>query len=161
MCSRQPVVRNPHMIEPLGQQGFQWRQQDCPRMGGKMKKEIVSVPGETPARHLSRAVRFGDLVFISGTTGRNPETKELPGSMEGQARQTMETIKRALEASGSSMDNVLKMTCYVTDLAEKRDFDDVYVTYFSSEPPARACVQVASLGKGVKLEIETIAEIPG
>ena len=51
--------------------------------------------------------------------------------MEGQARQTMETIKRALEASGSSMDNVLKMTCYVTDLAEKRDFDDVYVTYFS------------------------------
>lgn len=126
-----------------------------------MKREIVSVPGEAPARHLSRAVRFGDLVFIAGTTGRNPETKELPGDMESQARQTMENIKRALEASGSSMNDVLRMTCYVTDLAEKQDFDNVYVTYFSSEPPARACVQVAALGPGVKLEIETIAGIPG
>lgn len=126
-----------------------------------MRKEIVSIPGEIPAKHLSRAVRFGNLVFVSGTTGRNPQTREMPEDIQSQTRQALETIKGALEAAGASMQDVLKMTCYISDLGEKKGFDEVYMSYFPSEPPARACVQVAALGPGVKIEIETIAGIPG
>lgn len=125
-----------------------------------MKKQVVSIPGETPAKHLSRIVRFGNIAFVSGTTGRDPKTKQLPEDVAGQARQTLENIKTALQAAGASMEDVLKMTVYMTDLADKKAFDEVYVSYFPENPPARAAVQVAALGPGVKVEIETIAGIP-
>ncbi len=126
-----------------------------------MKKEIIPVPGETPAKHTSRIVRFGNLVFIGGTAGRHFTTKQLPSDIAGQTRQTLENIKICLEAAGTSLDNVLKMTCYLADLADKKAFDEVYLSYFPSDPPARACFAVAALGPGVKLEIETVAGIPG
>ncbi len=125
-----------------------------------MKKEIVPVPGETPAKHTSRIVRFGNLVFIGGTAGRHFVTKELPPDVAGQTRQTLENIKICLEAAGTSLDNVLKMTCYLADLGDKKAFDEVYLSYFPSTPPARACFAVAALGPGVKVEIETTAGIP-
>ena len=126
-----------------------------------MKKEIIPVPGETPAKHTSRIVRFGNLVFIGGTAGRHFVTKELPPDVAAQTRQTLENIKICLEAAGTSLDNVLKMTCYLADLADKKAFDEVYLSYFPSNPPARACFAVAALGPGVKVEIETVAGIPG
>jgi 2-iminobutanoate/2-iminopropanoate deaminase len=126
-----------------------------------MKKEVIPVPGEAPAKHSSRIVRFGNLVFIGGTTGRNFVTKELPSDIAGQTRQTLENIKTCLQAAGTSVENVLKTTCYLADLSEKQAFDDVYVRFFSVNPPARACFAVAALGPGVKVEIETIAGIPG
>ena len=125
-----------------------------------MRKEVIPVPGETPAKHTSRIVRFGNLVFIGGTTGRNFVTKEMPADTTGQTRQTLENIKLCLEAAGTSLENVLKMTCYLADLADKKAFDDVYISYFSVNPPARACFAVAALGPGVKVEIETIAGVP-
>jgi 2-iminobutanoate/2-iminopropanoate deaminase len=125
-----------------------------------MKKEVIPVPGEAPARHTSRIVRFGNLVFIGGTAGRHFVTKELPPDVAGQTRQTLESIKICLEAAGTSMDNVLKMTCYLVDIADKKVFDDVYVGFFPTNPPARACFAVADLGAGLKVEIEAIAGIP-
>ncbi len=125
-----------------------------------MKKEIIPVPGEAPARHTSRIVRFGNLVFIGGTAGIHFRTKEVPPDVAGQTRQTLENIKICLEAAGTSMENVLKMTCYLADLADKKAFDEVYVSYFPTNPPARACFAVANLGAGLKVEIETIAGIP-
>ena len=125
-----------------------------------MKKEIIPVPGETPAKHTSRIVRFGNLVFIGGTTGRHFVTKELPADVAGQTRQTLENIKICLEAAGTSLGNVLKTTCYLADLADKKAFDEVYISYFPANPPARACFAVAALGPGVKVEIETTACIP-
>lgn len=125
-----------------------------------MKKEIVPVPGETPAKHTSRIVRFGNLVFIGGTAGRHFVTKEIPSDVAGQTRQTLENIKICLEAAGTSLGNVLKMTCYLADLGDKKAFDEVYVAYFPVNPPARACFAVADLGAGIKVEIEAIAGIP-
>jgi len=125
-----------------------------------MKKQIVPVPGETPAKHTSRIVRFGNLVFIGGTAGRHFVTKEMPPDVAGQTRQTLENIKICLEAAGTSLGNVLKMTCYLADLADKKAFDEVYISYFPVNPPARACFAVADLGGGIKVEIETIAAIP-
>ena len=125
-----------------------------------MKKEIVPVPGETPAKHTSRIVRFGNLVFIGGTAGRHFVTKEIPSDFAGQTRQTLENIKICLEAAGTSLGNVLKMTCYLADLGDKKAFDEVYISYFPVNPPARACFAVADLGAGIKVEIEAIAGIP-
>jgi len=126
-----------------------------------MKKELVPVPGETPAKHTSRIVRFGNLVFIGGTTGRHFTTKHLPSEAAEQTRQALENIKICLEAAGTSLDAVLKTTCYLADLADKPAFDEVYLSYFPSNPPARACFAVAALGPGVRVEIEAIAGIPG
>jgi 2-iminobutanoate/2-iminopropanoate deaminase len=126
-----------------------------------MKKEIIPVPGETPAKHTSRIVRFGNLVFIGGTAGRHFVTREMPPDVAGQTRQTLENIKICLESAGTSLGNVLKMTCYLADLADKKAFDEVYLSYFPANPPARACFAVAALGPGVKVEIETTAGIPG
>lgn len=124
-----------------------------------MRKQIVAIPGQQPARHTSRVVRFGDLVFVAGTTGRDPKTGEMAEDIAGQTRQALENIRVPLEAAGASPSDVLKATCYLADLADKPAFDEVYIPYFSPEPPARACFQVASLGAGVKLEIESIAGI--
>lgn len=125
-----------------------------------MKKEIIPVPGEAPAKHTSRIVRFGNLVFIGGTTGRHFVTRELPPDAAGQTRQALENIKLCLEAAGTSLGNVLKTTCYLADLADKPAFDEVYIACFSTNPPARACFAVADLGPGVRVEIETVAGIP-
>ncbi len=124
-----------------------------------MRKEVVPVPGMKPAPHGSKVVRFGNLVFTVGT-GRNPATNEMPADIRGQTRQTLENIKVQLEAAGTSLENVLKMTCYLADIAEKPAFDEVYIPYFPKDPPSRACFQVASLGPGTKVEIECTACIP-
>jgi 2-iminobutanoate/2-iminopropanoate deaminase len=125
-----------------------------------MKREIVEVPGTKRVAHLSRVVRFGDLVFVAGTVGTDPATGKLAGEdITSQARQTMENINACLKAAGASMDDVLKMTCYLVNFDDKTAFNEVYVSYFSQDPPARASFSVADLGPGVLLEIETIAGI--
>jgi 2-iminobutanoate/2-iminopropanoate deaminase len=130
------------------------------REDGKMKREIVEVPGTKKVAHLSRAVRFGDMVFVAGMVGTDPATGKLAGEdIASQARQTMDNIKAALEAAGASMDDVLKMTCYLAKFDDKNGFNEVYVSYFKQDPPARACFAVGDLGPGVLLEIETIAGI--
>ena len=125
-----------------------------------MKKQVVNIPGTSPVRHLSRAIKWGNLLFIAGTVGRDPATSQMANDIAGQTRQTLENIQAACQAAGTSLDNVLKMTCYLQDLADKPAFDEVYVTYFQKDPPTRACFQVGNLGTGVLLEIEAIAGIP-
>lgn len=126
-----------------------------------MKKEIVQVAGARPVAHLSRVVRSGDLVFVAGTTGSNWATGKLAGEdITSQARQTMENIRACLAAAGTDMAHVLKMTCYLVDLKDKKAFNEVYVSYFPQDPPARACIGVSDLEPGVLVEIETIATVP-
>ncbi len=125
-----------------------------------MRKEIVAIHGQQPAKHSSRVVRFGNLIFVAGTTGRDPRTGEMAEDIGGQTRQALENIRVALEAAGASPSDVLKTTCYLADLADKKGFDEVYIPYFSPDPPARACFQVASLGPGVRVEIESVAGMP-
>jgi 2-iminobutanoate/2-iminopropanoate deaminase len=125
-----------------------------------MHKEVILVPGDTPAKHNSRVVRFGNLVFVQGTTGGDLVTGKIPKGIVGQTTQTLDNIKTSLEAAGTSMDNVLKMTCYLAEMADKEAFTEVYISYFPVNPPARACFAVANLGPGIKVEIETIACIP-
>jgi 2-iminobutanoate/2-iminopropanoate deaminase len=126
-----------------------------------VKKEIVSIPGVTQVKHLSRAVKFGNMVYVAGTAGRPLTGGQMPTDITGQTKIALENIKTLLEAAGTSMANVLKTTCYLADIIDKPAFNEVYITYFPKDPPARACFAVGDLSEGVKVEIEAIACITG
>ena len=104
--------------------------------------EAVYLTSETTASMnlpFSDAVRVGHLLFLSGQIGNIPGTTDLAsGGIQGEARQTMENIKAVLEANGSSMDRVIKATVMLADIAEWPAFNEVYVTYFPGDKPARS-----------------------
>ncbi len=97
------------------------------------------------------------FVFTSGQIPVNPETGEVPASIAEQAEQSCKNVGALLEAAGSGFDKVVKATCFLADMADFAAFNEVYAKYFSSKP-ARSCVAVKELPKGVLCEIEVIAE---
>lgn len=125
-----------------------------------MKKEIIDIPGVAKLKQLSRAVKFGSTVYVAGTIGKPMKGGEMCSDITNQAKIAMENLKMVLENAGTSIENVLKMTCYLKDMKDKADFDKIFILYFPKDPPARACFAVRDLGEGIKLEIETIASIP-
>lgn len=112
-----------------------------------------------PVKHLSRAVKFGNTIYVAGTVGRDLRSGKMGESISEQSKIALENVKLTLEAAGASMADILKMTVYLVDINDKKVFDEVYMEYFPSDPPARACFAVADLGAGVKIEIESIAGI--
>jgi len=103
---------------------------------------------------------WGNLVFTAGQLGLVPETNELaPGGIEAETRQALTNVKHVLEASGSSLDNVLKTTVFLKDMSEFSRMNAVYAEFFKENFPARSAVQVAALPKGGAVEIETIAAL--
>lgn len=105
----------------------------------------------------SQGVSFENLVFTSGQIPINPENGEIEkGSIEKQATLAINNLKQVLLAAGSDIDKVLKTTCFITDMNEFAAFNAVYATFFTS-CPARSCIEVSALPKGVKVEIEAIA----
>ena len=107
----------------------------------------------------SQAVRSTGLVFCSGQVALDPASGELVGaSVADQTRRAMENLGAVLAAAGSGFDRVVKVTAYLTDIGDFPEFNDVYGTYFSDSPPARATVGVASLPKGALVEVECVAE---
>ncbi len=125
--------------------------------------EPVYLVSETTARMnlpFSDAVRVGHLLFLSGQIGNIPGTTDLaPGGIQGEARQTMENIKTVLEANGSSMDRVIKATVMLADIAEWPAFNEVYVTYFPGDKPARSAFAGSGLAFGARCEVEVIATV--
>ncbi len=119
------------------------------------KRRVV---GSSPYPTFSRATAFGGLVFVSGVVGRKTGTRDLAGAdFESQCRQALDNLKASVEAAGSSMDKVLKCTCFLTDFADFSTFNKVYVRYFPSQPPARSTVVVKELVvPGAKLEIDCV-----
>lgn len=125
--------------------------------------EPVYLVSETTASMnlpFSDAVRVGHLLFLSGQIGNIPGTTDLaPGGIQGEARQTMENIKAVLEANGSSMDRVFKATVMLADIAEWPAFNEVYVTYFPGDKPARSAFAGSGLAFGARCEVEVIATV--
>jgi len=106
----------------------------------------------------SQGLIAGDWVFVSGQIPVSPETGEVAGdNIEAQTRQVLENLRAVLRAAGAGLEDVVKTTVYLADLADFAEFNRVYAQYFSQHPPVRATVQVAGLPKGVRLEIEAIA----
>ncbi|WP_202982291.1 RidA family protein [Vagococcus coleopterorum] len=100
------------------------------------------------------------FLFASGQVPINPATGEIEATtIEGQTKQVMENITAILEEAGTSFDNIVKTTCFVTDLGQFAQFNENYAAYFGEELPARSCVQVAGLPKGALVEVEVIATV--
>jgi 2-iminobutanoate/2-iminopropanoate deaminase len=88
----------------------------------------------------------------------NPETGTMPDAFTDQVRQTFENVKTILEASGSGLDNVVKVNAYVTDLTRFGEFNEVYKEYFEHDPPARTTIAAALLGMLVEVDCIAVME---
>jgi 2-iminobutanoate/2-iminopropanoate deaminase len=125
------------------------------------RKEIVKVEAAAANPNLSLATRFGNLVFVSGQTGRHPVTGELGKDIREQTRNVLERIKTILAAAGTSLDNVLTATTYLTRVHEVAAYNEEYAKYFPSNKPARTTVTVAALNSpDLLVEITVTACIP-
>lgn len=122
-----------------------------------MLKKISTDKAPAAIGPYSQAVIAGDLLFASGQIPINPATGnvEAVGIVE-QAEQSMKNVGAILEEAGVSYDNVVKTTCFLADIADFAAFNEVYAKYFT-EKPARSCVAVKDLPKGVLCEVEVIA----
>jgi 2-iminobutanoate/2-iminopropanoate deaminase len=105
----------------------------------------------------SQAIDLGNVVYTSGQIPVNPETGEIPATIQEQTTQALQNAKAVLEAAGLSMDNVVKTLVFLSDLGEFAAMNEVYASFFRQPYPARSCVQVAAIPKGAKVEIECIA----
>ena len=107
----------------------------------------------------SQAIVTGNLAFTSGQIPLDPATGEVvAGAIEEQTKRICENLKAVLESAGTSLQNVVKTTCFLADMRDFAAFNAVYATYFT-EKPARSCIAVKTLPKNVLAEIEAIAEL--
>lgn len=107
----------------------------------------------------SQAVKSNGFIFTSGQIAINPETSLVDAvTIEEQTKQVCENLKAVLEEAGSSFDKVVKTVCFLADINDFAAFNEIYGTYFVSKP-ARSCVAVKDLPKGVLCEVEVIAEV--
>ena len=128
-----------------------------------MTKEIISTENAPQAiGPYSQAVKAGNLMFISGQIPLDPKTGDLVSeSIEDQAKQVLDNVKSICEASGNSLDDIVKISIFLTDLNNFSVVNDVMKEYFSEPYPARATVEVSGLPLGVNVEIEAIVLING
>jgi 2-iminobutanoate/2-iminopropanoate deaminase len=124
-----------------------------------MERRVVHTDKVPPARiPLSQAIKAGDWVFASGQLGIDPRTGRLAvGGIKAETRQVCENLKAVLEAGGSSLAKVVKVTIYMADLGELLAMNEVFSGYFPADPPARTTFQAAGLVAGARVEIEAIA----
>lgn len=118
-------------------------------------KQVISLPGANPNPTLSAGIRVGDMLFVSGQLGGSDST------IEGQTKASLENMKKVLDAAGTTVDNVVKCTVFLTDVKEFQKMNSAYTAFFTKEPPARSTVVVAALVRPTaKVEIECIAAMP-
>lgn len=124
-----------------------------------MMKRIISTE-HAPAAigPYSQAVAFDRLVFTSGQIPLNPVTGAVLGeTIEEQTRQVLDNLSAVLQAAGSRLENVVKTSCFLSDIGNFKRFNAVYATYFPENAPARCCFEAARLPQGVMVEVEAIA----
>lgn len=125
------------------------------------RKEIISTDKVTAGNApLSQAVRYGNLVFVAGCTGRHPTDNSVGADIREQTRYALQRISTILEASGSSLDQVLTNTCYVSNRDDLPGFNEVYAEFFPSDRPARTTVVVNFGAPDNLVEVTSTAGIP-
>ena len=108
----------------------------------------------------SQAIVYNGMLFTSGQIAINPKTGNVEAeTIKDQAKQVMENLKAVLTESGSDFESVIKTTCFLSDMNDFTAFNEVYGEYFVNHKPARSCVAVKELPKGVKVEVELIAVV--
>ena len=122
-----------------------------------MKKAISTPNAPAAIGPYSQAIEVNNMVFTSGVIPIVPETGELvTGGIEEQAKQAIGNLAALLKESGVAMENVVKTTVFIKDMNDFAKVNEVYAKYFTSQFPARSCVEVARLPKDVLIEIEAI-----
>jgi len=124
-----------------------------------MNREIIATD-RAPAAvgPYSQGVRVDGLVFTAGQVPLDPTTGQLAeGGIEAQTRQSLTNVKAVLEAAGSSLADVIKVTVFLVDMTEFKAMNGVYAQFFPDSPPARSAVQVGALPLGARVEIEAVA----
>jgi len=130
----------------------------CKERSDTMKQEIITANAPKAIGPYSQGIIANGFVFASGQIPLDPATGELNiGSVEEQAHLALTNLKAVIEASGSSMDLVVKCTVFLQNMDDYGAVNAIYGEYFKSPYPARAAIQVARLPKDVKVEIEAIA----
>ncbi len=122
-------------------------------------KEVKTNNAPAAIGPYSQAIISGNTVFASGQIPVNPANGEIPDGVEAQANQAFTNVKNLLEAAGTSIDKVIKTTVFIQNMDDFGKINEIYASYFTEPFPARSCVEVAQLPKGVLLEVEAIAEL--
>ena len=119
-------------------------------------KETASAPAAVGP--YSQSVLAGQMLFISGQIPLDPKTGQMiEGGIKEQAKQVMENLLAILKEYDADFENVAKATCFLTDMSDFADFNEIYAKYMNGHKPARACVAVKELPKGACCEVELIA----
>lgn len=121
-------------------------------------RTVISTPNAPAAiGPYSQAIRCGDMIYTSGQIPLDPTTGAVVGDeICAQAEQVMKNLSAVLTAAGSSLENAVKTTCFLSDMADFAAFNEVYAAYFTTNP-ARSCVAVKTLPKGVLVEVDVVA----
>jgi 2-iminobutanoate/2-iminopropanoate deaminase len=125
-------------------------------------RQTVTAPdAPAPAGPYSHAVRFGGLLFCSGQVPTDPATGALvEGSIGDQARQCLENLTTVCAQAGVTLSDAVRMSVYVTDISTFAQVNEVYGSYFESDPPARTTIGVAALPGGAQIEMDAIVALP-
>ena len=126
-----------------------------------MQKDIISTNKAPQAiGPYSQAVRFGNLLFVSGQIPLDPVTAEIvKGDIKVQTKRILENLNAILTEGGSSLDNVIRTTIFLANLEDYADVNEMYTEFFDKSMPARSTVQVSRLPMDVRIEIDAIAGI--
>ena len=120
------------------------------------KKVIYSENAPKAIGPYSQGIQAGNLLFISGQLPVDPTNGAISNDIKVQTQQSLENVKAIILAAGFSMDDIVKTTVYVKDLNQFNDINQVYASFFTQNPPARACIEIARLPKDAGVEIEAI-----
>lgn len=124
------------------------------------KQEVKTNNAPAAIGAYSQGIQAGNLVFASGQIPVDPATGEVvSGGIAEQARQAIENMKAVMQAANASLDDVIKTTVFIKNMADFGVINDIYASYFKAPFPARSCVEVARLPKDVLIEIEAIARV--
>lgn len=122
-----------------------------------MKKAIATEKAPGAIGPYAQAQKFGNIIHTSGQLPINPETKEMPATIEEQTEQALNNAKAILESEGYEMSDIVKTLVLLDDIEEFSRMNEVYAKFFSAPFPARSAFEVAKLPLGAKVEIEVIA----
>ena len=126
-----------------------------------MSRQVIATSkAPAPGGVYSQGIGWDKLVFTAGQVGVDPATGQAaPGGVREQTRQVLRNVQAILEEAGSSLDNVVKTTCFLSDIGDFAAFNEVYREFFASDPPARSTIQVGLVPPWL-VEIEAVAVRP-
>jgi 2-iminobutanoate/2-iminopropanoate deaminase len=127
------------------------------------RRELITAP-DAPAAvgPYTHAIRTGDLLFCSGQIPLDPRTGELvAGTVADQAGRCLENLSAVCNAAGATLGDAVRLTIYTTEMASFKAINEVYESFFESEPPARVAIGVAELPMGAKVEMDAVVVVPG